>query len=101
MKIAEKIEIINHGICNCSYFSGCGTTFTEYDTVATGAGDNAKAAYEDAVDILFQSEIEPASLDKLLPKRPRGITRRESVPLRNSEDVYAYVSIRVKYNEPR
>jgi hypothetical protein len=99
MKIAEKIQIINRGICHCSYFDGCGVCGTEYDTAVTGVGEDAKAAYEDAVDLLFYSDIEPARLDKLLPKRPRGITRRESVPLRDCEDVYAYVSIRVKYKE--
>ena len=99
MKIAEKIQIINHGIYNSSYFGGCGVCGTDYDTAATGAGDSAKAAYEDAVDLLFYSDIDRASLDKLLPKRPRGIARRQSVPRRNSEDLYAYVSIRVKYKK--
>lgn len=90
-----KFEIINHG-ADHQYFQGCGTTFTEFDYVVTGAGDDAVEAYEDAVDQVYQMLGDKAN--KLhLPKRPRGydITRRHRVPA-NREDWYWYVSIRFK-----
>ena len=88
-----QFEIINHGWDNSQYFQGCGTAYTEYDSVVTGCGDNAKDAYEDAVDSVFQIE-DTGQAEKLrLPKRPRGIRVADHVPAR-SEDCYWYVSIR-------
>jgi hypothetical protein len=92
---ATDYEIINHGPEHEQYFQGCGVAFTDFDIVSTGIGDNAKEAYEDAVEMLYQDDIDSDSLDKLLPKRPRGIRKRDKVP-HNAEGHWYYVSIRIK-----
>jgi hypothetical protein len=56
MKSIEKFEIINHGVDHEQYFSGCGCAFTEYTNVATGIGDSANEAAEDALEMLAQNE---------------------------------------------
>ena len=93
-------QILNHGIENSQYFQGCGVSYTDFDHVVTGCGNDAVEAYNDALDSMYQSD-DSEKLDKLnLPRRPRGygITKRLSVPMK-SEDTYAYVSIR--YNLDR
>lgn len=88
-----KYEIIDHCWDNCQYFQGCGTAFTTFDYVQTGCGDNAKEAYEDAVNCIYQAH-DSKEVEKLkLPKRPRGINKKDHVPA-NSEDCYWYISIR-------
>ena len=90
----EKFEIVNHGADHCQYFPGCGTAWTDFDEVATGAGFDAAEAYQEAVESIYTLHGDLA--DKLhLPTRPRGlgITKRNRVPAR-SEDWYWYVSIR-------
>jgi hypothetical protein len=91
-----KYEIINHGPDHEQYFQGCGTAFSDFDRVVTGAGYDAVEAYNDAVDQIYQSEATESEIDRLhLPSRPRGygITLKNHVPAR-SEDWYWYVSIR-------
>lgn len=44
------IELVDHGITGSQYFQGCGTTFTQYDHVVTGAGDNPSEALNDALE---------------------------------------------------
>jgi hypothetical protein len=100
MKTAKDYEIINHGIENSQYFQGCGTSFTGFDIAITGVGYNAKQAYNDAVDQCYMMDIDSASLDKLLPVRPRGINAKDKVPYEYSKhednEIYYYVSIRLK-----
>jgi len=97
---ATAYEIIDHGIDHSQYFQGCGTAYTDYDMAVTGIGNNAKEAYEDAVEQLYQGDIDSSSLDKLLPKRPRGIRKSDKVPAKLLQDemneIYWLVSIRVK-----
>ena len=90
-----EYEIIDHGYCHSQYFQGCGVSHTIYDHCFTGAGNSAKEAYEDAVDLAYQGDsVKRETLDKL-PRRPRGIRLRPCVP-RDYEDTYWYVSIRIK-----
>jgi hypothetical protein len=60
-------EIIDHGVDGESYFPGCGVSHTAFTDVATGIGDSARAAAEDAADSMAQSlpsDIEiPEELD--------------------------------------
>lgn len=72
----KKFEIINHGADHEQYFPGCGTAFSDYDHVVTGAGMDAKEAYEDAIEQVYQVNDNASELR--LPKMPRGlgITRR-------------------------
>lgn len=94
MKI-KAYELIDHGIANCQYFPGCGTSFTKFTHVWTGVGDSSKEAYEDAVDQAYMDIGDAA--DKL-PKRPAGFTLRPRIPA-YSWDVGFYVSIRAKVIE--
>lgn len=47
-----KMELVNHGITGSQYFQGCGTSFTEFDHVATGCGDDFAEALNDAIDMM-------------------------------------------------
>lgn len=88
-----ECEIINHGYCHSDYFQGCGTYGTKFSEVVTGAGLNAKAAYEDACEQAYQS------FDGInLPNRPRGINAKDKVPancVNEESSCYWYVSIRL------
>ena len=89
----KQYEIINHGYENHQYFQGCGVSWTDFTHCFTGCGSNAKEAYEDALDIAFQTlERDDA---EALPFRPVGIRARDAVPARYPE-AYWYVSIRVE-----
>lgn len=90
-KRVADYEIIDHGYMLPDYFQGCGVCFTSYTDVATGCGHSAKEAYEDAVDQLAQGGWNVDSL----PRRPRGIRARPTVPAKYEES-YWYVSVRVK-----
>lgn len=101
---ATDYEIVNHGYDHCQYFQGCGTYGTPFDEVFTGCADNAKEAYEDAVEQAYSGgRLDHKSLDKLLPTRPKGIRRTDRVPpslsRHEDSDVYWYVSIRIKTEE--
>lgn len=48
-KIAS-FEIIDHGIEHSQYFQGCGVSYTNFNEVATGCGQNATEALEDALE---------------------------------------------------
>lgn len=100
MKKAIAYEIVNHGYEHSQYFQGCGTAFTDYDICITGSGNNAKEAYEDAVEQCYGMDIDSDSLDRLLPKRPKGINKKDKVPYaiwkHEENEVYWYVSIRLK-----
>ena len=49
MKVTD-FELIDHGIHGSQYFQGCGTSFTSYEHVSTGCGDNPHEAVEDAIE---------------------------------------------------
>lgn len=86
-----EFQIISHGYMYPDYFQGCGVAFTEFQDVATGCGNDAKEAYEDAVESLAQCGW---NVDKL-PRRPRGIRASDRVPAR-CDEAYWYVSVRVR-----
>ena len=93
MAKVTKFEILNHGFEHAQYFQGCGVAFTEFDHCVTGAGMNAREAYEDAVEQIAMSEGEATGL----PKRPAGIRARDKVPASHQgedSEFYWYVSIR-------
>jgi hypothetical protein len=92
MEKIREYEIVDHGVENVQYFQGCGVAFTEFSLCVTGAGQNAKEAYEDAVDSLAQVGFD---VDKL-PTRPIGINKKNRVLASMGEECYYYVSIRIK-----
>ena len=93
-KITE-FEILNHGLYHCAEFQGCGVAFTDYTDVATGIGDNAREAYDDALEQLACGGWDVSSL----PTRPRGINAKDRVPAsvhREMVEAHIYVSVRVR-----
>lgn len=92
MKI-KAYEIIDHGYSYACDFPGEGTAFTDFEDCFTGIGNDAKEAYEDAV------ELASSTYDvSRLPKRPRGITEKNRVPRRRHEggEFWYHVSIRIR-----
>jgi len=53
MKITDW-EVEDHGVDNAQYFQGAGVAYTDWDTVATGSGNNAAEAFDDALEQLSQ-----------------------------------------------
>jgi len=90
-------EILDHGMSHSQYFNGCGVSYTHFTHVWTGAGDNSKEAYNDALD---QAYTDIGDLADKFQKRPAGFTLRPTVPA-DSEDVYFYVSIRARIQEEK
>lgn len=99
MRRIVDYTIVDHGVDHAQYFQGEGPFFSMWDDVATGAGENAKEAYEQAVEQLAQDDWD---VDKL-PKRPRGISTKMKVRRADIEDgdsdeseIHYYVSIKVR-----
>jgi hypothetical protein len=94
-----RFEIIDHGPEHSQYFQGCGTSYTPYSSVVTGIGDNAKEAYEDCIDQIYQLYGSKAEALRL-PKRPHGIRLSDhlSKEERDNEEYYWFVSIRFTVN---
>ncbi len=88
-------EILDHGRDHSQYFQACGVAFTNFTHVWTGAADNAKDAYNDAID---QAYMDVGDLAGKFPKRPAGFRTHPCVPV-DSEDMYFYVSIRARIKE--
>jgi hypothetical protein len=98
-KTIRAVEVRDHGWDHAQYFQGHSAMFTEFDASYLGAGQNAKEAYEDAIDNMAQmGEYDVES--KKLPSRPRGIRKTDKVECECGEDDecehYYYVSIRVR-----
>ncbi len=52
----SSFEIIDHGIDGSQYFPGCGTSYTPFDYVQTGCGQNALEAFDEALEQIAMSE---------------------------------------------
>lgn len=84
----KTYQVIDHGVCHCQYFSGCGTGYnTDFSIVFTGAGYNATEAYNDALDQAAMSGYDYANIR-------HDAFSRKTVPA-NTEDLYYYVSVRM------
>lgn len=57
--IAE-FEVIDHGEDGSQYFPGCGVAFTKFEHVATGVGDTAEEALDDALESMAQNDARPS-----------------------------------------
>lgn len=107
-KQVTAFELIDHGIEHSQYFQGCGISFTSFDDVATGIGDNPAEAIEDALESLAQQGWDVDTLDKSILEDegwksfPITPSVFEEYPFdyddeRNDPcEVYYHVSIRVK-----
>lgn len=54
----STFAVIDHGADGSQYFPGCGVACTTYTHVATGAGDTAREALEDALEQMATGEPE-------------------------------------------
>jgi hypothetical protein len=92
----RQFEILNHGPDQSDYFQGCGTSCSNFTHAFTGIGDNAKEAYQDALEQVYMTL--GSGIGDRLPSRPSGIRVRDKVPA-NSEGCYWYTSIRLEVKQ--
>jgi len=93
MKKPQAHEVITHGVEHEQYFQGCGTSFTPFTDVATGIGDDAAEAFDDALESLAQAgwDLDDAyGWDDLPKPHDAYLTGDEH------EDMHVYVSVRVR-----
>ena len=101
MKPIIAFEIVDHGFESAQYFQGCGTSFTEFVDVATGTGDTAHAALEDALENLAQSDWDTSSItnnmddEETVEKYLLGLGGLSEEDIEDNECQY-YVSVRVR-----
>jgi hypothetical protein len=84
-------EVIVHGVEHSQYWQGIGVHGTDYCSVVTGIGNNAKEAYLVAVDHIYQICDQADRLR--LPFKPRGIRQTDHVVPLDTEDWYCYCSV--------
>lgn len=105
MKPIVEFELVDHGIEHEQYFQGCGVSCTQFESVATGIGDNPAEAIDDALESLAQQDYETEDMEmRILAQEFTGNSRRPKRKLptkpcvgrKHSEDCHYYVSIRVK-----
>lgn len=101
MKKVTAYEVMDHGFDSEQYFQGCGIAYTEFDDVATGTGETAREAFDDALESLAQADWDVKTI-----KGKSGLSRQgvrgyiKSLGLNpddgDGEETHYYVSIRVK-----
>lgn len=70
-RIAQALEVEDHGVDHCQYFPGAGLAFTDYEDCATGTGNTPREALEDALEALacsgwtLSEELEAQALEEL------------------------------------
>ncbi len=64
MKEIKKQELIDHGIEHSQYFQGCGVSFTDFDSVATGIGNDFAEAVEDCLNQIADMGFDSDKLEK-------------------------------------
>lgn len=99
MKTVNEYQIIDHGVDHGQFFQGCGTSFTEYESVYTGIGDTPFEALEDALNEASMDDWNCEHIENEL-------SDKSDIPEIEQEDedefsdcpseLYHYVSIRVK-----
>jgi hypothetical protein len=94
MKTIERHQILDHGVDGEQYFQGCSTSFTEFTDVATGIGDSAHEALEDALEQLAFNDWDVESIKNKLSETVDVPETAEDSD--EPSDMHHYVSIRVK-----
>ena len=99
MKNITEFRIIDHGFDSPQYFQGCGIGSTNFRDVATGVGDSAREALNDALDSLKEDDWNVANVTAegvpLSRETVAGYLRTMDIDGDGAE-TYAYVSILVK-----
>jgi hypothetical protein len=98
-KPIEAFEVCDHGIDYEQYFQGCILSFTEYEDVATGIGDNPAEAIDDALEQLAMQDWETEGMEKRILKQElpgkRALPKTPRVLRKHGEEAHYYISIRV------
>jgi hypothetical protein len=88
----QEYEIIIHGIEHSQYFSGCGVSFTHFNDVVTGIGNDIQEAFDNALDMLAQNDWDVSTLKN----KSFNTDEYEKITLDNNNEEYFHVSIRVR-----
>ena len=102
MKKVKEYQVIDHGFDAEQYFQGCGTAYTDFEDVATGTGETAREAFDDALEGLAQSDWDVSTIkgkSRLSRQGVRGYLRSIGIkfdPNGDGAETHAYVSVRVK-----
>ena len=102
MKPIKEYEIVDHGFDGEQYFQGCGVAFSDFDDVATGMGDTAREAFDDALDNLAENDWDVSKIkgkSKLSRQGVRGYLRSIGIKLDpdgDGSETHYYLSIRVR-----
>jgi hypothetical protein len=92
MKKVNAFKIVDHGVDHEQYFPGCGVACTEYIGVATGVGDSAHEAMEDALDQLAMMDWEVDGIKNDLSEDIEVPETSDDEP----NECHYYISVRVK-----
>ena len=98
-----EFQLVDHGIENIQYFSGCGVSFTNFEEVTTGIGNNLEQAIDDCleqmamngwnVDNMVSRIKEQIDLGLMvweeIPETPSVVHERDAY----GDDTYYHVSI--------
>lgn len=86
-------EVISHGCMHPDYFQGCGTSYTDFEHVQTGAGCSEKEAFEDALGLIASNGVEiSADLES------EGESADTDTSECEGEDNENYYYVSVRYN---
>ena len=75
----DDYSLIDHGLDSSQHFNGCGTTYTQFEFVQTGAGDSFNDALEDCLEqIAMSDDIESSYLTYIenIEKMPDDVNER-------------------------
>lgn len=106
----ENIQVVDHGIEHEQYFHGCGTSFTGYEHVVTGIGNDAREAIEDCLEQMAMACFNVDNLDEdqiiadenISDDSVSSLQSESSEDHEDYDDHHYYISIRfneVKPNE--
>lgn len=101
MKTIGEFELVDHGIEYFQYFQGCGTTFADFENVATGIGNNPAEAIDDCLEQIAQCGFDTEGMETRIMEQKDPV-RIPTIPnvfhyFPDNDDCYYHISIR--YNE--
>lgn len=79
-------SITDHGVEHCQYFQGDGISFTEYTDCATGCGNSAYDALEDALEQLASNGWDTETIPNEMSDEVTTV----------EDDFYHYVTVKVR-----
>jgi len=111
MKTIGEFELIDHGIEHSQYFQGCGCSFTPYENVVTGIGNNPAEAIDDCLEQIACDGWEVEGMEariikeeglKALPRKPEVCAGCDIVnenDTRECEGCELHYFVSIRWNE--